>query len=112
MQLKEKGKQGEALVRQLYEQEGYCCVDQNFTFPWGEIDLIMERDDELVFVEVKVVDYLENWDFCLSLRKRAVLERSIDNYCYRKDISKEIRLDVAIVQKGTCIARYINVTNS
>lgn len=72
----------------------------------------MARGEELVFVEVKVVDYLQNGNFSLSQRKIAVLERSIDNYCYRKGISKEIRLDIAIVQNGVCIERYENITNS
>lgn len=112
MQLKEKGKQGEKIVCQLYEQEGYLCIDQNFTIPWGEIDLIMEKWEEVVFVEVKVVDYLQNGDFYLSQRKRSALARSIDDYCYRKNITKSIRLDVAIVQNGICIERYENISNT
>ena len=72
----------------------------------------MERGAVIVFVEVKVIDYLQNGDFSLSQRKIAILERSVDDYCYRKGISKEIRLDVAIVQNGVCIERYENITNS
>lgn len=111
MQLKQKGRLGEGLVRQLYEKEGYRCVDQNFTIPGGEIDLVFENDAELIFVEVKVVDYLQNGDFLLSSKKKAVLERSIEEYCYRKGKEKEIRLDVAMVQ-GERIERFENITNA
>ena len=51
------GQAGEELVARDYESKGYKLLEKNYIFPrglrMGEIDLILEKDQELVFVEVK-----------------------------------------------------------
>ena len=49
----EIGKWGESAALNYLEGEGYTLVQRNFRSPDGEIDLIMRKNDELVFVEVK-----------------------------------------------------------
>jgi len=49
----EIGKWGESAALNYLEGEGYTLVQRNFRSPDGEIDLIMKKNDELVFVEVK-----------------------------------------------------------
>lgn len=50
---KETGYYGEAIACKILEKRGYRLVEKNFTIRGGEIDLIMEKGDELIFVEVK-----------------------------------------------------------
>ncbi len=50
---KETGYYGEKIACKVMEKRGYSLVERNFTIRGGEIDLIMERGRELVFVEVK-----------------------------------------------------------
>jgi putative endonuclease len=51
------GSLGEDLVEQHYKKLGYKLVERNYIFPhgrqMGEIDLIVSKQKELVFVEVK-----------------------------------------------------------
>jgi len=47
------GRQGEGLARQYLEMCGYCCLESRFRRIGGEIDLVVERCDRVVFVEVK-----------------------------------------------------------
>ena len=51
------GQQGEDLAASYYLNLGYKLIERNFKAPFGrqtgEIDLIVARDKELVFVEVK-----------------------------------------------------------
>ncbi|MBA2609062.1 MAG: YraN family protein [Actinobacteria bacterium] len=47
------GARGERLAAQWYRANGYQLVARNWTCPIGELDLIVRRGDELVFVEVK-----------------------------------------------------------
>ena len=47
------GTRGEGLARRLLEQKGYLIVDNNFRCSWGEIDLVAQDGDEIVFVEVR-----------------------------------------------------------
>lgn len=41
------------LVTQWLSERGYTIIDQNFRRPWGEVDVICQKDDVIVFVEVK-----------------------------------------------------------
>jgi len=50
---KEFGAEGEDLARAHLEQKGYKLRDSNFSTKWGELDLVMEDKNALVFVEVK-----------------------------------------------------------
>ena len=47
------GKTGELIARNYLEIQGYNFIRANYFARYGEIDLIMEKDGELVFVEVK-----------------------------------------------------------
>lgn len=47
------GTAGEADAQRFLESFGYRLIDRHVTCRYGEIDLIMLENDELVFVEVK-----------------------------------------------------------
>jgi putative endonuclease len=51
------GSKGEQLVASHYQRQGYRLLEQNYIFRTGrqvgEIDLILQKDREIVFVEVK-----------------------------------------------------------
>lgn len=53
MYKKELGKWGEEQSYQFLVDSGYRIIYQNYRCPLGEIDLIVFKDDTLVFVEVK-----------------------------------------------------------
>lgn len=50
---KHVGVEGEAVARRFLEGLGFRIVEENFTCPLGEIDLIAHDGEVLVFVEVK-----------------------------------------------------------
>ena len=52
-QNKEKGNQGEWLAAKQMQKLGYTIIEQNYRSQWGEIDIIAQKDDVLVFTEVK-----------------------------------------------------------
>lgn len=52
-QRKQLGKDSEQLARKFLERQGYRLVQRNFQSKLGEIDLIMRKGQELVFVEVR-----------------------------------------------------------
>ncbi len=47
------GKLGETFAAELLAAQGYRILEKNFRCGLGEIDLIAEKNDEIVFVEVK-----------------------------------------------------------
>ena len=56
---KEFGRRGEYLARLYLEKKGYTFIRANFSGKHGEIDLVMQENDEIVFVEVKTRTSLE-----------------------------------------------------
>ncbi|NQT26340.1 YraN family protein [candidate division KSB1 bacterium] len=52
---KQLGKRGEEIAAEFLQSKGYTIRDRNFQIREGELDLIVEVDDTLVFVEVKTV---------------------------------------------------------
>ena len=47
------GRWGEGVALSYLEEKGYQVVERNFRTRFGEIDLIMKKEELLVFVEVK-----------------------------------------------------------
>ena len=47
------GRWGETLAADYLTQKGYAILERNFRTPYGEIDLIADEGNSLVFVEVK-----------------------------------------------------------
>lgn len=47
------GKTGEELARTYLDQKGYVILENNFRVPFGEIDIIAEKNNCICFVEVK-----------------------------------------------------------
>lgn len=50
---REIGQLGETIARKYLIAKGFRIIDANFRTPFGEIDLVAEKDTFTVFVEVK-----------------------------------------------------------
>lgn len=53
----EKGKRGEDFAVECLIKKGYKILERNFHSRYGEIDIIAQNDDYIVFVEVKARQY-------------------------------------------------------
>lgn len=95
--------QGERVVQDYYERKWFQCVDKNFTIRGGELDLVMENEQHLVVVEVKVVNYIEHLHDYITTPKLQALQKSIQTYLWRFPTKKEVRLDVVFVRKNEIV---------
>lgn len=50
---RETGRHYEEMAAEYLESRGYRRLEQNYYTRWGEIDLIMEKEERIIFVEVK-----------------------------------------------------------
>lgn len=48
-----RGCAGEMRAARFLRKKGYTILSANFNCPFGEIDLVAQKDDTIVFVEVK-----------------------------------------------------------
>lgn len=95
----DRGREAEETALDFLQQQGMRLVERNFRCRLGELDLIMEHDETLVFVEVR---YRKSDRFGSALEsvdktKQTRLIRAADYYLGLKNIDKPARFDVVAV---------------
>jgi putative endonuclease len=96
----ETGSKGENLAAEFLIGKGFEVVARNFRFNRGEIDLIMKRNDWLIFVEVKTrtsTRFAEPEDFVNDFKARKIYEAA-EEYIFRNDWQGHVRFDVVSVK--------------
>ena len=94
------GRRGEAYAAAFLRVKGFRVVAQNWRCRFGEIDLIVERDDVLRFVEVKtrLTDTYGHPEESITPTKLEHLRRSIE--CWLRahaSSSKQYQADVIAI---------------
>jgi len=112
---KKVGYLGERLAALNLYNQGYQIISLNhYCAPYGEIDIIAEKNDELVFVEVKTSagKTLGNVEDQVNELKLQKLSNAIDKYLMDNEIKSDIRLDVyaiRIEKNGPKMKHFIGV---
>jgi putative endonuclease len=99
---KETGQEGENLAANFLVAKGYEIVARNYRYRKGEIDLIVQKDDWLLFVEVKTRS-ATNFGEPESFVNMKQLNRIIDAaeaYIYANDWQGHIRFDIVSIKVG------------
>lgn len=94
-----KGKAGEEAAAQFLSSKGYTIVERNFRFRRAEIDLIIQKDNWLVFVEVKARssdEYGYPESFVDQKKIKNVLLGAAE-YLHQTDWKGHVRYDVVSV---------------
>lgn len=103
----------EAIAAEYYKNQWYTVLEQNYTIPWGELDLVVQKNDMMVFVEVKVIDTMDDLHDYVTTKKIYFLQRAIEKYLYKHDIiDQEIQLDVVFVKNNMVTEHFRNITNT
>ena len=107
-------KLGAQLVALKYLNDGYQIVKMNHTCShYGEINIITEKNDQLIFIEVKTAtkDQKPGPDLKLDPSKLQKLKSAIHYYLLELGEEKDLRLDVSsvIIGKNPIIKNYQGV---
>lgn len=97
----ELGKLGEELSVEFLQKNGYTILETNWTFQKAEIDIIAQKENILVVVEVKTrssVDFGSPQDF-VKPAKIQLLVKAINEYVIVNDLDLEIRFDIIAINK-------------
>lgn len=105
MSKSEIGKLGEEMAKEYLIRKGHKTIVQNYRFGHGEIDLITESGDTLVFVEVKTRQNLNfgEPELAITPGKQKQLRKISNAYLYQNEITdRECRFDVIaiLLEKG------------
>lgn len=96
------GAQAERQASEYLTHRGLRIITKNYHCKWGEIDLILSHDEQLVFVEVKSREsklFGEAGEY-FTRAKRAKLTRSIMHYLQKQNLNPNhtnFRIDVIAI---------------
>jgi putative endonuclease len=106
------GKIGENLAVSYLEDKGYNIIERNYRFGRGEIDIIVEKNQMLIFIEVKTKKHGDFGDpiYWTTRSKQKQIGRIARGYLYERNITdRDCRFDVITVtwEKGAWKIRHI-----
>ena len=94
------GKKGENLAAYFLQAAGYQVLHRNWRSGRAEIDLIVQRDDLLVFVEVKArnrVDFGYPEQFVSPQQARRIV-KAADAYLFEQPWPGDVRFDIVAIE--------------
>ncbi len=97
---KELGKRGEDLALRFLKRSGYKIIQQNYECKMGEMDIIAQEKDTLVFVEVKTRTSMDFGPPQLAVTKFKQRQMSKVALCFLKEKKLEevkARFDVVAI---------------
>ena len=97
----ELGQEGEQLAVDFLLKKGYTIRDTNWRYQKAEVDIIAQKGEILVVVEVKTrstVDFGNPQDF-VNPKKIKLLVSAIDEYVTSKGLDVEVRFDIIAIVK-------------
>jgi putative endonuclease len=106
---KTTGREGEEAAAKALQKAGMNVVRRNFRSVAGEIDLVAEDGETLVFVEVKTWPAfgLENLGYGINEKKKSRIIETAKYFLsiHREYIDRPIRFDVVYLspREGACI---------
>ena len=109
----ELGKLGEQMAIDFLIKKGYEIRDKNWRYLKAEVDIIAQKENTIVAVEVKTrtSDYFGDPQDFITQKKIKLLVMAMNEYVISKDLEVEIRFDIiAILQtkKATNIEHLEN----
>ena len=70
----------EKLVADKYISEGWFLERMNFAIRWWELDIVLSKNWEYKFIEVKVTNAVDDLYNFITKWKKSALRRSINSY--------------------------------
>ncbi len=113
------GQLGEDIAIKYLEKHGYKILDRNYRKPWGEIDIIAQQGQELVFIEVKTQNQKFEWrpEENITFHKKHQLSRIVTTYLKANKIPEDQnwRVDVLAITldfktKNASVEHIQNIT--
>ena len=93
------GQGGEDQAKVFLEAQGYQVIAANYRCHWGEIDLIAQDKDTLVFVEVKLrrSTSFGSAEESVSYTKAQKLIKAAEQYTSEQNVKAPWRIDVVAI---------------
>lgn len=95
------GLEGEEKAARYLKKQGYKIIAKNFQTRFGEIDIIAENKEYIIFVEVKArgENSIAQPKEFVDLRKQRKIIRTAEIYLAENPTEKQPRFDVVEIKK-------------
>ncbi len=96
-----KGKEGEDLAADYLKKKGFEIIERNYRHKRLEIDLIVKKNNWLIFVEVKMrssdaYGYPENF---VDYKKVKNIVTGAEEYTYQQNWQGNVRFDIVSIRE-------------
>ena len=93
---------GEKIAQEFLINQGYVILYTNWRFMKDEIDIIAEKENELIIVEVKTRTYNDviQPEEAVTKQKQNFIIRATNSFIEENDIDKYVRFDIVSVIMG------------
>lgn len=111
---RQTGNLGENAVCAYLERQGAAILCRNFTVRGGEIDIIAQQGEYLLFVEVKTrkPGALVSGAAAVDAKKQRCIIRAAQQYLLKNPVDLQPRFDVAEVEYSGAFVRHIEYLDS
>lgn len=92
----ETGIRGEDLATDYLQNKGYTIHCRNFRYQHAEIDLIVEKNQTLIFIEVKTRKwaYFGLPETFVNPTKVRLVKKAAEHYIFSQDWKFDVRFDI------------------
>lgn len=96
------GKKGERKAQRFLKRHGWKILEKNWKNPFGEVDIIAEKDGVLAFIEVKtrLTDEFGAPSEAVGKTRKLKYIQGANYYFYNREIDCTVRFDIIEVYKG------------
>ncbi len=107
------GKKGEQLATDFLIKKGYHILERNYRYLKSEVDIIAQKENTLIAVEVKTRSTPEFGDPQDFVKPKQIqsLVKAVNHYVIEQDLDVEVRFDIVAIIKnklGTSIEHLEN----
>lgn len=102
-ELHETGKKGEAIALEHLVKNGFKIIDTNWQSSHKEIDIIAQKGNQLVIIEVKArkTAFFGEPEEFVTRSKQKLLIAAANHYLQKNNLDLEVRFDiVSVLFKG------------
>ena len=111
MNIGKTGAEGEKRVANYLRKTGFSVIKRNFQSRYGEIDIIAENEEFLLFVEVKTrkIGAIIRGVYAVDKAKQTRIEKTAMNYMVKYNINLQPRFDIAEVEVSGKIFKSVKI---
>jgi putative endonuclease len=105
------GDEAETRALDYLLSKGYSLIEKNYRYKRNEVDLVVEKNKTLIFVEVKFrkSNHFGFPEDFVDLKKMERLQEAAENLIFNLDWKENIRFDIIAITNNGEVKHFLDV---